>query len=488
MSILGYSSAYFLPQYWVNTPLYGEKVIPLLDYVLSTDYQHTDKLASAFYDIESKYKNTADLPIDKIEAIIEESGYGYIRDLLGQDEDSIRLLVYILVLVHELKGSKKGIKTVLELLRTQEDALELQILGNPKINSLKEVGEITISDYVSFSNFTVGDDVFKLTFVIRTGSLGEEQCIASSTDRGFYLGIDKDGFLTLRIGTSSGSERVWRTVDGKTTFKSDKYLEPNTAYTVILEYSSYDYTVSVKKGEGITSNYISVDSSEGLGVIGGTIFIGVDGSTGTIQYPFSGTISLAPFSLVSSNVEVTQWFETFPVEAEDTFTIDADLDINLISEDFFVRFAKFVARYVYPTLRVFRVRMSLKSKITFLPYVRQKVTYISSNIKNAGYESFLVLQENSSQSREMYGVRVPTLYAWTYDGYVVYTKTADIFAATKLHNRDMSLYTGSDFRIEENVEHGFTSYKITYLGNDAGRDVDRDIYSHAPYQTIEDDD
>ena len=26
MSILGYSSAYFLPQYWANTPLYGEKI------------------------------------------------------------------------------------------------------------------------------------------------------------------------------------------------------------------------------------------------------------------------------------------------------------------------------------------------------------------------------------------------------------------------------------------------------------------------------
>lgn len=488
MSILGYSSAYFLPQYWVNTPLYGEKIIPLLDYVLSTDYQHTDKLASAFYDIESKYKNTADLPIDKVEAIIEESGYGYIRDLLGQDEDSIRLLVYILVLIHELKGSKKGIKTVLELLRTREDALELRILGSPEISPSKEVSEITVSDYVSFSNFTVGDDTFELSFEIHTRDFSEDQCIASVSDYGFYLGIDKDGLLVLKVGTSSGSSRIWQVVNGKTVHRSTRPLQPNTSYTIILAFSKYDYTVSVKQGDNVPSNYVSVDSSEGLGIIGGTMFIGVDGSTGTIQYPFGGTISLAPFSMISSNVQVTQWFENFPVEAEDTFTIDADLDINLISEDFFIRFAKFVEKYVYPTLRVFRVRMSLKSKITFLPYVRQKVTYISSNIRNAGYESFLVLQENSPQTREMYGVRVPTLYAWVYDGYVVYTKTADVYAATKLYNRDMTPYTGSDFRIEENVEHGFTSYKITYLGNDTERDVDRDIYSHTPYQTIEDDD
>ena len=109
MSILGYSSAYFLPQYWASTPLYGEKLIPLLDYILSVDYEHTDKLATAFYNIESKYKNTQDLPIGQIEAIIEESGYGYIRDLLGQDEESVRLLVYLLVLIHQLKGSKKGV-------------------------------------------------------------------------------------------------------------------------------------------------------------------------------------------------------------------------------------------------------------------------------------------------------------------------------------------------------------------------------------------
>lgn len=488
MSILGYSSAYFLPQYWVNTPLYGEKIIPLLDYVLSTDYQHTDKLASAFYDIESKYKNTADLPIDKIEAIIEESGYGYIRELLGQDEDSLRLLVYILVLVHELKGSRKGIKTVLELLKTQEDALELRILGNPSVSNTREVSGITETDYVSYANFTVNNDPFELTFKIHTSnSFIGEQCIASSSNYGFYLGIDEEGHLVLKVGVPSGDTRVWQSFNGKTTNKSSRTLEVDTDYIIRLEFSGYDYTLVVTK-DGVSSNYLSIDSSAGLGIINGIIFIGVDASTNTVKNPFKGTISLAPFSLIASNVQVTQWFETFPVEPEDTFTVDADLDVNLISADFFVKFAKFVERYVYPTLRVFRVKMGLKSKVTFLPYVRQKVTYIASNIKNAGYESFLVLRENSRADHQMYGVRVPSLYAWEYTGYVVYTKTADIFAATKLYNRDMTPYTGTDFRVEEKVGNGFTYYEVTYLGNSTERAVDRDIYGTTPYQTIVEDD
>ena len=168
MSILGYSAAYFLPQYWVNTPLYGEKLIPLLDYILSTDYVHTDKLATAFYDIESKYKNTADLPMDKIEAIIEESGYGYIRKLLGDDRESIKLLVYLLVMIHQLKGSRKGIEIVLSLLKASGNEMELSFMGNPNVTAMGEVSDFTDSDYVVYSNFSVGTDPFEINFQIKT--------------------------------------------------------------------------------------------------------------------------------------------------------------------------------------------------------------------------------------------------------------------------------------------------------------------------------
>ena len=42
-----------------------------------------NNLATAFYNIESKYTNSADLPVGVIEEIIDENGYGYIRNLLG---------------------------------------------------------------------------------------------------------------------------------------------------------------------------------------------------------------------------------------------------------------------------------------------------------------------------------------------------------------------------------------------------------------------
>ena len=110
------------------------------------------------------------------------------------------------------------------------------------------------------------------------------------------------------------------------------------------------------------------------------INLGIDRSTEIVQYPFEGIISLAPFTISSKNVIVTQWFETFPVEEEDTFTVDAEVDIGLISSNFFINFARFAERYVYPTLKQFRAKLALKSKVTFLPYVRQNITYIASNV------------------------------------------------------------------------------------------------------------
>ena len=41
---------------------------------------------------------------------------------------------------------------------------------------------------------------------------------------------------------------------------------------------------------------------------------------------------------------------------------------------------KWEERYVYPTLRAFRARLTLRNKITFLPYVRYKVDYVASNV------------------------------------------------------------------------------------------------------------
>ena len=145
MSILGYSSSYFLPQYWSNTPLYGEKILPLIDYILSNDYEYSDSLAQAFYAIEDKYKNTQDLPIEYIEEIIDENGYSYVKDLLGNNEDSIRLLVVLVGLVHQLKGTKLGIQVVLNLLKRDNNVMTMQVIGEPTITSTRYISNISAS-------------------------------------------------------------------------------------------------------------------------------------------------------------------------------------------------------------------------------------------------------------------------------------------------------------------------------------------------------
>ena len=486
MSILGYSSAYFLPQYWANTPLYGEKIIPLLDYILSTDYQYTDKLASAFYDIESKYKNTADLPIDKIEAIIEESGYGYVRDLLGRDEESLRLLVFLLVLINELKGSKRGIETVLNLLKTRGDELELHIVGNPSVTPAREVTNFSDTSYISYSNFTVGNNPFELTFNIRTDdTLDTDQCIASSPEYGFYLGINSDAQIVLRLGQAGSSGRSWQTFNGRNTNISNKPLQPSTEYFIKFAFNGSAYDISVSENDTVYSNFLSLESSTGLGINKGTLLVGIDGSTSTLRNPFLGVIKLGPLSVSANNIKITQWYETFPVDIEDTYSIEADVDVNLMSSNFFVQFAKFAERYVYPSLKAFKAKMALSSKITFLPWVRQKVTYVASNLGNPDYNTFQVLKENSSDEREFYNVisNSPKLFAWTYNNEAVYTKLEEIEASTKLYNKDMTLYTGEDFRIKE-VEG---SYKVVWRDIEATRDTSKDIYS-TPFLTKKEDD
>lgn len=394
MSILGYSASYFLPQYWVNTPLYGEKIIPLLDYILSTDYEKTEQLASAFYNIESKYRNTQDLPIDQIQAIIDECGYGYASALLSQDETSLRVLVYLLVMIHQLKGSARGIKTVMEMLRSPDDALILSYIGNPIVSGNSEVSGFTTSDFVMYTNFSAAG-IFEINFQIRTGSsFTQEQCIASVSNYGFYLGIDVGGRLVLKLGTTSSGQRVWQEIEGETLFVSTRVLRINTNYNITFSYNGTEYMIKVNV-DGTTYYYLSVPSKEPLEINGGYIYLGIDKSTNTTRFPFGGYISLAPFTVASDNVVLTQWFETFPVDKEDTFKIESDLDVGAINADFFVNFGRFVEKYVYPTLILFRATLAIRNKITFLPYSRQRITYIVSNMRE-GSEPYMVTQPNIS--------------------------------------------------------------------------------------------
>ena len=389
MSILGYSAAYFLPSYWANTPLYGEKILPLLDYVLSTDYEKTELLATAFYNIESKYKNTADLPIECIEEIIAESGYTYIRNLLSQDSDSLRVLVYLLVMVHQLKGSKRGIEAVLELLRSPDDALIISYVGSPTISPLNEVSDFTVNDYVTYSNFSATGK-FSVNFQIRTGNaFTQDQCIASSPNHGFYLGIDGEGHLALRVGQQNSGQRAWQEIGGKDTFVSAKVLRPNTSYYIVLSFDGNEYSIKVSTDGEKYNYFVVVSSVVPLDIIGGYICVGVDRSTPEVKFPFGGEISLAPFTVSSDNVIVTQWFETYPMGEEDTFSLESELDAGLVSANFFTQFAKFVEKYVYPTLVAFKAKITMKGRVTFLPYVRQRVTYVASNMDEAS-ERYLV--------------------------------------------------------------------------------------------------
>ena len=119
--MLDRSVSYFLSQYWRNTPLYAEKIIPLLDNCLSNNYTLSDKVAKAFYELTDKYKNTANLPVSVLKEFITEQGYGYILDLVVQDEESVKALWYLLVLIHQLKGTKEGLYIVLSLFDTNFD-------------------------------------------------------------------------------------------------------------------------------------------------------------------------------------------------------------------------------------------------------------------------------------------------------------------------------------------------------------------------------
>lgn len=371
MSILGYSSAYFLPEYWSSTPLYGEKIIPLIDYILSTDFSQADKLANAFYNIEKKYKNTGDLPIDFIKEVITESGYDYVLDLLGEDENSIRLLVYLMVLIHQLKGSGLGIEVVLNLLKRGVNPMVLGVAGKPEIIN-KEVTGFSEKDYVYYSGLNLDQAPFELLFPIRTLTFRGEQTIASIPDYSLYLGIDVNGNLILSLGSNRTS---WDITDKK---KSVGALAENSTYYVKLSYDGYEYVLSVSTDNKKFTDYIIVNDNKPTNIHSSRLYLGVNSTTSTLSNPLNGYINLAPFSIDVNNVEIVEWFENTPVDEENTFIVKADLDLSLISTDFFKKFAVFVSKYVYPTLKAFDVKLKLESNLTFIPYARTKVKYVAS--------------------------------------------------------------------------------------------------------------
>lgn len=372
MSILGYSSSYFLPEYWSGTPLYGEKIIPLIDYILSTDFVDSDKLAGAFYNITNKYKNPEDLPIEQIKDIIRESGYDYVLDLLGEDEESIRLLTYLLVLIHQFKGSKKGLELVLNMLKKGGESMKMVTVGTPTITSSNEVTDFSEDDYIVYQGFNADNNPFTLNFQIRTGDLLEEQCISSSNAYGYYLGVLSNGKLILCLGNTRTS---WNIADRVLSLNT---LNANTSYYIRLSFDGLAYEVSVSMDGKKFSNFISIETNSSIDIHRGSVYLGVDASSGEPSKPFKGYINIGPFSVDVENILIEEWFEGEEVGEEDTFSVKADLDISILGTDFFKNFANFTRKYVYPSLAAFEAKMSLENKLTFLPHIREKVTYIAA--------------------------------------------------------------------------------------------------------------
>ena len=159
--MLDRSVSYFLSNYSSNQPLYAEKTIPLLDTCLSNNFILSNKVANAFYELTNKYQNTAELPLEMLKEFIREQGYGYILDLVVQDEDTVKLLWYMLVLIHQLKGSKEGLLLVLSLLESNFDPNKTHItqwyetipVGRPNTFTLETTIDIAKLGDGFFSRF-----------------------------------------------------------------------------------------------------------------------------------------------------------------------------------------------------------------------------------------------------------------------------------------------------------------------------------------------
>ena len=346
MSILGYSASYFLPEYWASTPFYGEKIIPLIDYILSTDFEQAEKLATAFYAMTDKYKNTSNLPIDFIKDIITESGYDYVLQLLGNDTDSIRLLVYLIVLIHQLKSTELGIEIVLGLFKRDIKPMILATVGNLIRKSPTIYSGFTISDFLYYRGFTVDTSPFEIIIPVRVDQLKVEQCIASVPNHGLYLGLDTQGHLVFSLGSKGNNS--WNIAEEVTSIAT---LASNNTYSIKISYDSHSYLVQVSSDEGkLYTDYITIESSTPTEFHEAWLYLGIDYSEGVFQKPFKGDIDIAPLSMNVSNVEIEKWFEQFPVGDENTFIIKTDLDLGVVSVDFFKNFSNFIKKYVYPSL------------------------------------------------------------------------------------------------------------------------------------------
>lgn len=151
--MLEHSVQYYLPHFWATTPLYSEKLIPLLDTMLTVNSSVADKLALAYFDIWNKYKSPEDMTPESIRGYIRDHGYGYLLDILStSSETTLQKVLFLLPLIHYLKGSKKGIEVVLSLLQGSFDISASQIVAWFETEEIMEEDTFTIESDIDLSN------------------------------------------------------------------------------------------------------------------------------------------------------------------------------------------------------------------------------------------------------------------------------------------------------------------------------------------------
>ena len=113
---------------WIPNNLNNRELVQqfadAIDWLLSVDYPDSDKLADRFNSIRNKYINLQDVPIEDVYAIINESGYSYITDILSLSDDSLRTFVSFLNFIHQNKGTKRGLEFVFKLLQMDYEITE----------------------------------------------------------------------------------------------------------------------------------------------------------------------------------------------------------------------------------------------------------------------------------------------------------------------------------------------------------------------------
>ena len=157
--MLGHSVSYYLPKYWAQTPLYAEKIIPLLDHLLSVDSPYANKLALAYYDIINKFMDPEDLTEESAKALIRELGYGYILDLLSTSESNIKKILFLLPLIHYLKDTRQGLEVVFSLLQASDKPVNTKIHVWYEENPVLEEDTFTIDSDIDLA--TVNADFFE---------------------------------------------------------------------------------------------------------------------------------------------------------------------------------------------------------------------------------------------------------------------------------------------------------------------------------------